>query len=531
MENPALQLFTVITRERKTMERRKFLKLMGTSAVAAGAVTSTATGYFSGSDPMTHTGWEKEAFTDGQRFDRTPYEIDHLPFNKVGTPKRVELYAETMLRRSSFRHALNMPVEDNSNQPRSAFDTSGDDAVGKWLATQVDVNNLENAPYSILKDPNLVAWYKENMEREGWNIFAEDLRYFLKVMPRYNQIRQETTYDLALTNAYFGATLVHMGYHTSLVSAKDSEFKGVAPKRYEVKDAAEMTRLIKKIGHMFGSPIVRIVKVNPEWSYEQHPGGRGYARGEPVDIPSHWKYGIMLASPLSWDTLYGSPTASSSLEGYSMVGAYAAKMAAYVKNLGYPARSNDPHSRYEFVMPPHAVACGMGEQGRNGICITPEFGANFRPAMVVTDLPLVPDKPIDIGIRKFCMQCKICAESCPTRSISFDGPKEINGRGYDGWQINAAACHNGWYSTPYNGCRVCLAVCPFSKKSNWLHTTARNVAINDPTNLTASALTSMERMIYGTHDGEYYHYQDGSHVLNHVKEMPWFFKSEDFIKE
>lgn len=498
------------------MERRKFLKLMGASAVAAGAAASTATGYLNGVNPMTHTGWEKEAFTEGQHFDRSPYEVDHMPFNTVGTTKRVELYADTQTRRATFK---------------SAFDVPDDAPFPQWLATQVDLDNLESTPYSLLKDKGLAAWYQENLEREGWNIFAEDLRYILKVMPRFGRIQKEAEYDFMLANAYFGAAMMHMQYNASLVSSRNSETDGMAPKRFEVKDPLEMTRLIKKIGHMFGSPVVRIVKINPDWSYERHVGGRGYKRGEPVDIPAQWKYGIMLASPLSWDTLYGSPTASSSMEGYSMVGMYAAKMATYVKKLGYPARSNDPQSRYEFIMPPHAVACGMGEQGRNGICITPEFGANFRPAMVVTDLPLVPDKPIDIGIRKFCMSCKICAESCPTRSISFDGPKEINGRGYEGWQINASTCHSGWFSTPNGGCRVCMAVCPFSKKSNWLHTTARNVAINDPTSLTPTALTAMERAIYGTHDGEYYQYKDGSRVYNHVKEMPWFFKSANFIKE
>ncbi len=516
------------------MERRQFLKYMGAAAVTTGAVAATVTGYKNGVSPMTHSGWEKEAFEEGQHFDRTPYEVDHPPFRKVGPTRRVEVYADTQTRRAVFRSAFDVPGMAAQEGPGNAFAGPGgaeNEAFAKWLATQVDVKNLAATPYSILKDQGLAAWYQENLEREGWNIFAEDLRYYLEVLPRYARIQKEAEYDFALSQAYFGATALHMGYHASLTAAKDSDFARVNPKRYEVKDPAEMTRLIKKIGHMFGSPIVRIVEVNPDWSYERHVGGRGYRRGEPVDIPAHWKYGIMLASPLSWDTLYASPTMSSSIEGYSMVGTYAAKMAAYVKNLGYPARSNDPQSRYEFIMPPHAVACGMGEQGRNGICVTPEFGANFRPAMVVTNLPLVPDKPIDAGIRKFCMSCKICAESCPTRSISFDGPKEINGRGYDGWQINASTCHSGWMSTPTNGCRVCMAVCPFSKKSNWLHTSARNVAINDPTSLTPTALTAMERAIYGTHDGEYYHYEDGSRIHHTVKEMPWFFKSADFIKE
>ena len=44
------------------------------------------------------------------------------------------------------------------------------------------------------------------------------------------------------------------------------------------------------------------------------------------------------------------------------------------------------------------------------VVITPELGCNFRPAVVTTNLPMVTDKPIDIGIQDFCKHCKICAQ-------------------------------------------------------------------------------------------------------------------------
>jgi ferredoxin len=37
----------------------------------------------------------------------------------------------------------------------------------------------------------------------------------------------------------------------------------------------------------------------------------------------------------------------------------------------------------------------------------------------MTDLPLVADKPIDIGVSDFCKECRKCAVTCPTNSITF----------------------------------------------------------------------------------------------------------------
>ncbi|TWH56525.1 reductive dehalogenase [Desulfitobacterium sp. LBE] len=501
------------------MDRREFFKLVGVAAAATGAASAGITGYLNAIDPAAKTGWEKEAYDPEKgRFDRTPFEIDHMPFNKVGTPKRVEKYADTMLRRTNLSRAFDvpegMPFED-------------------YLKTAVDVNDLTKTPLSILKDKDLVAFYQGVLDREGWNFFVEDLRYFLEVMPFYKRINMEASFDIALASAYVNAHMYSQGLHVSRVAAKDSDFQGVSEKRYEIKDPKEMSRLIKKIGALFGSPLVRIVKLNPEWSYEHAPGdGRGYKYGEPVDIPEHWQYGIIMGIPLSWETREGAPSFFHTFEGYGNASMHCARMAEFVKKLGYPARENSPHARYEYIMPPHMVAAGIGEQGRLGVVVTPEFGPNFRPSMVVTNMPLEPDKPIDVGIRKFCMNCKICADQCPSGSISFDGPKEINGRGYDGWQINASTCHNFWMSVPNGGCRVCLAVCPFSKESNWLHTTARDIAVRDRTGITASTLTWMEKAFYGVNTPEHYHYKEGTRQFDYlVGEKPWFFESKDFLKE
>jgi epoxyqueuosine reductase QueG len=73
------------------------------------------------------------------------------------------------------------------------------------------------------------------------------------------------------------------------------------------------------------------------------------------------------------------------------------------------------------------VDAGLGELGRFGYLITRKFGPRVRLAAVTTDLPLIADKPADIGVEDFCRDCKKCALCCPSNSIAMDDKIEVNG--------------------------------------------------------------------------------------------------------
>jgi len=45
-----------------------------------------------------------------------------------------------------------------------------------------------------------------------------------------------------------------------------------------------------------------------------------------------------------------------------------------------------------------AIDGGLGQLGRSGLLVTPEYGARVRIAKVRTDMPLIPDKPIDFAL-------------------------------------------------------------------------------------------------------------------------------------
>ena len=153
---------------------------------------------------------------------------------------------------------------------------------------------------------------------------------------------------------------------------------------------------------------------------------------------------------------------------------------------------------YDFIGVPILVDAGLGQLGRHGIVITPETGSNFRAAFVTTNLPLEIDKPIDFGVNEFCSQCKICAEICPSSSISFEPDnKDMTTRGYRHWEINQTSCFNFWIRSMGGiGCRLCLIACPYSRKNNWAHSLARSADTKDPTGLLDNGLTWFQKTFF-----------------------------------
>ncbi len=121
------------------------------------------------------------------------------------------------------------------------------------------------------------------------------------------------------------------------------------------------------------------------------------------------------------------------------------------------------------IAPALGVMAGLGELSRLNRLISPEYGPLQRLFKVVTDLPLTPTPPIDAGIMDFCRTCKVCAEKCPSNTLSMEtepfwepvGP--WNNPGHRTWYENSTGCRS-WWSTSTVGCITCYAVCPFSKK-------------------------------------------------------------------
>ncbi len=70
----------------------------------------------------------------------------------------------------------------------------------------------------------------------------------------------------------------------------------------------------------------------------------------------------------------------------------------------------------------------------------------------------------------FCNRCKKCADVCPSKSISFDAPKLVNG--IKRWQINSESCFTYWAKAGTD-CGRCMATCPYAHPDNLLHNSIR----------------------------------------------------------
>jgi len=85
----------------------------------------------------------------------------------------------------------------------------------------------------------------------------------------------------------------------------------------------------------------------------------------------------------------------------------------------------------------------------------------------MTDLPLVPGEPIDIGVEDFCKVCRKCAVTCPTNSISFEGKEVYNG--VEKYKIKWLTCYKlrPYVHEYWGSCLTCVAVCPYTKPTTW----------------------------------------------------------------
>ena len=132
---------------------------------------------------------------------------------------------------------------------------------------------------------------------------------------------------------------------------------------------------------------------------------------------------------------------------YAIRSYYGNRLSVFLRGLGYQAYGGDTESIGRLVG--FGVMSGMGEYGRAGILVSPQWGTDIRTVMVtITDLPLAVTKPIDAGITKFCQACKKCAEMCPSGAISmadkpfWGGGKPWQAKGIEGWYMDSKKCYS-----------------------------------------------------------------------------------------
>jgi len=251
----------------------------------------------------------------------------------------------------------------------------------------------------------------------------------------------------------------------------------------------EASAMVEHAAIQFGAAQVGFAALEPKWLYSN---ARIVAEDEElvagalpigdVALPERFRWVIAGAAPVPYALSRYVPAdlgSAGDRSGWARSEMLELMLANFLTALGYGAAPL-PGS---YI--PHALMAGLGEMGRMNRLISPVLGGNFRMAVVLTDLPLALDRPIDFGLQQFCARCKKCAEVCPPQALSHDDepswePKgPWNAPGKRVYFEKAPNCLE--YSAKQSTfCCACMACCPWTKPDTLLHKVGRAAAASVP---------------------------------------------------
>ncbi len=294
-----------------------------------------------------------------------------------------------------------------------------------------------------------------------------------------------------------GSTQYNPVYFASADASFDTvaEFKkavdGPVAKEQVTVIPKEITSYLKSWSRKLGAVESGVTELQDYHLYST--GGRAERRNIPLEKRHQFAFAFTVEMDREMmTTAPGSTVIMESAQQYLEAGRIAMQVAFFIRKLGYEARAHID-GNYEVVCPLVARDAGLGELGRMGLLMTPNLGPRVRIGVVTTNMPLVVDKPLhDYSFIDFCIQCKKCADVCPSKAISFEDVQEVDG--VKRWQINQELCFNYW-SIIGTDCGRCVAVCPYSHPDNALHNFVR--ASIRQSALFRKAALKLDDFIYG----------------------------------
>ncbi len=224
---------------------------------------------------------------------------------------------------------------------------------------------------------------------------------------------------------------------------------------------------LKRAGRFLGADAIGICEFDERWIYT-HNYSRQKLMAKPMDLPDDLTHAVVIVNEMDQETIETVPSALSGAatgQGYSRDIIAVLSITQYIRNLGFRAVASLNDTALSI---PLALQAGLGQYGRHGLLITPEFGPRVRIAKIFTDLPLVADEPIDFGVTETCNMCQRCSTACPVKAISFaepnfdthDGISHL--KGVKKWTINAKQCFKFW-ANQGTDCSICIRVCPYNR--------------------------------------------------------------------
>jgi ferredoxin len=230
-------------------------------------------------------------------------------------------------------------------------------------------------------------------------------------------------------------------------------------------DPERNRRALKTLLHHLGADIAGTCEAK-RYVWYSHD----YA-GKPIDI-CHASAAVMVIDQ-GFETMEGASgddwvSGTQSFRAYVRGGQIAGVAAAYIRSLGYPARSHT-NADSDVIQTPLVVLAGLGEMSRIGeTVLNPFLGPRSKSAVVTTNMPLAWDQPIDFGLQDACSKCYKCARECPCDAITYAGPVMFNG--YEQWKQDVQRC-TAYRMTNQGGaaCGRCMKACPYNNEGLAVH--------------------------------------------------------------
>jgi len=304
-------------------------------------------------------------------------------------------------------------------------------------------------------------------------IDARDTAYGLAARGEYGPVVQRSVQRLLPEKYPLSAAQKDIVDHIARIQPNPTATR-IAP---IPQDPQVLTRHIKAVGYFLKADIVGTCRV-PKFAYYSHD-----RQGNPID-PTY-ENAIVIVMRKDWRTMHastgydwiGDPI---SFQAYQHLALVAETMANYIRRLGWDASAQYGPSfvdRYSVLLPPLLLLAGIGEVSRAGIILNPFLGLGYKTAVVLTNMPLVPDKPIDFGLQSFCQQCRICAENCPSGAIPKGDKVMYNG--YETWKLDTKRCASFNFTNKKGTmCNRCVKSCPWTSPLTWPHNLMRAVAMS-----------------------------------------------------
>ena len=282
-----------------------------------------------------------------------------------------------------------------------------------------------------------------------------------------------------------------MRFVTQDILNRDDYVDGVPADKKTIIDPVQASKKIQGFAMLMGADLVKIGPLNPAWIYTHQVKHDEDGRIIKNPVILKHPHAIVVAMPYRLSDIECAPRSIVGLATiplYMHLSVIVIALAKYIRSLGYQARAHNINS--QIMQVPVAIDAGLGELSRNGIIITREYGSAVKPFIVTTDLPVVYDKPVDIGVDEYCSQCDICSRICPVGAIPRGSKKVV--RGVLKWAINGLLCFDYFKSTGSN-CSLCIAYCPWTRSRQFPHNlVAKGVKYS---NLIRKIAVSIDKML------------------------------------